>query len=200
MGIMLVYDITNAKTFDNITKWLRNIDEVCVCVCLCLCVYVCVGGGHCTCVQGCAGVCDCGCVCERLCTHDCTRVCVWGGGCVCVCVRVRVRVCLCLCVMMCAWRVSESEAVPCSEQSSGVSPCGPPNSTVKHNQVATLDLSIKLMETKKLATPRLRFHTCDQMFTQTSAGLRREGDTGGGGGVRWIQGPRGEDLNLGKLR
>ena len=28
MGIMLVYDITNAKTFDNITKWLRNIDEV----------------------------------------------------------------------------------------------------------------------------------------------------------------------------
>ncbi len=28
MGIMLVYDITNAKTFDNISKWLRNIDEV----------------------------------------------------------------------------------------------------------------------------------------------------------------------------
>lgn len=27
MGIMLVYDITNAKTFDNISKWLRNIDE-----------------------------------------------------------------------------------------------------------------------------------------------------------------------------
>lgn len=27
MGIMLVYDITSAKTFDNITKWLRNIDE-----------------------------------------------------------------------------------------------------------------------------------------------------------------------------
>lgn len=25
---MLVYDITSAKTFDNITKWLRNIDEV----------------------------------------------------------------------------------------------------------------------------------------------------------------------------
>lgn len=24
---MLVYDITNAKTFDNIAKWLRNIDE-----------------------------------------------------------------------------------------------------------------------------------------------------------------------------
>lgn len=28
MGIMLVYDITSSKTFDNITKWLRNIDEV----------------------------------------------------------------------------------------------------------------------------------------------------------------------------
>ncbi|XP_027205282.1 RAS oncogene family member Rab10 [Dermatophagoides pteronyssinus] len=27
MGIMLVYDITNAKSFDNIAKWLRNIDE-----------------------------------------------------------------------------------------------------------------------------------------------------------------------------
>jgi Ras-related protein Rab-10 len=30
MGIMLVYDITNAKSFDNIAKWLRNIDEVCL--------------------------------------------------------------------------------------------------------------------------------------------------------------------------
>ncbi|XP_023234079.1 ras-related protein Rab-10-like [Centruroides sculpturatus] len=28
MGIMLVYDITNPKSFDNIAKWLRNIDEV----------------------------------------------------------------------------------------------------------------------------------------------------------------------------
>lgn len=28
MGIMLVYDITNAKSFDNIARWLRNIDEV----------------------------------------------------------------------------------------------------------------------------------------------------------------------------
>lgn len=28
MGIMLVYDITSQKTFDNIAKWLRNIDEV----------------------------------------------------------------------------------------------------------------------------------------------------------------------------
>lgn len=28
MGIMLVYDISNAKSFDNISKWLRNIDEV----------------------------------------------------------------------------------------------------------------------------------------------------------------------------
>jgi Ras-related protein Rab-10 len=27
MGIMLVYDVTNAKTFDNISKWLRNIAE-----------------------------------------------------------------------------------------------------------------------------------------------------------------------------
>lgn len=27
MGIMLVYDITNSKSFDNIQKWLRNIDE-----------------------------------------------------------------------------------------------------------------------------------------------------------------------------
>ncbi|XP_013413854.1 ras-related protein Rab-10 [Lingula anatina] len=27
MGIMLVYDITNARTFENISKWLRNIDE-----------------------------------------------------------------------------------------------------------------------------------------------------------------------------
>lgn len=25
---MLVYDITNAKSFENISKWLRNIDEV----------------------------------------------------------------------------------------------------------------------------------------------------------------------------
>jgi len=28
MGIMLVYDITNQRTFDNISKWLSNIDEV----------------------------------------------------------------------------------------------------------------------------------------------------------------------------
>lgn len=27
MGIMLVYDITNGKTFDNISKWLRKINE-----------------------------------------------------------------------------------------------------------------------------------------------------------------------------
>nr|CAB3265351.1 ras-related protein Rab-10-like [Phallusia mammillata] len=26
-GIMLVYDITNAKSFENISKWLRNIEE-----------------------------------------------------------------------------------------------------------------------------------------------------------------------------
>jgi len=28
MGIILVYDITNNKSFLNIAKWLRNIDEV----------------------------------------------------------------------------------------------------------------------------------------------------------------------------
>lgn len=27
MGIMLVYDITNAKSFDNIATWIRNIEE-----------------------------------------------------------------------------------------------------------------------------------------------------------------------------
>ena len=27
MGIMLVYDITNEKTFENIKHWIRNIDE-----------------------------------------------------------------------------------------------------------------------------------------------------------------------------
>lgn len=33
MGIMLVYDITNEKSFENIVKWLRNIDEVSRIVC-----------------------------------------------------------------------------------------------------------------------------------------------------------------------
>ena len=28
MGIMLVYDITNEKSFDNIKNWIRNIEEV----------------------------------------------------------------------------------------------------------------------------------------------------------------------------
>ena len=28
MGILLVYDVTKAKTFDSISNWLRNIDEV----------------------------------------------------------------------------------------------------------------------------------------------------------------------------
>ncbi|XP_064646007.1 ras-related protein Rab-8A-like isoform X1 [Lineus longissimus] len=28
MGIMLVYDITNTKSFDNIRNWIRNIEEV----------------------------------------------------------------------------------------------------------------------------------------------------------------------------
>ena len=27
MGIMLVYDITNPKSFNSVTNWLRNIDE-----------------------------------------------------------------------------------------------------------------------------------------------------------------------------
>ena len=27
MGIMLVYDITNDKSFDNIKNWIRNIEE-----------------------------------------------------------------------------------------------------------------------------------------------------------------------------
>jgi len=27
-GIMLVYDITNEKSFENIQNWIRNIDEV----------------------------------------------------------------------------------------------------------------------------------------------------------------------------
>jgi len=31
MGIMLVYDITQENTFDNIRKWLRNIEEVHTC-------------------------------------------------------------------------------------------------------------------------------------------------------------------------
>lgn len=35
MGIMLVYDITNPKTFENISKWLRNIDEVRPMFCCC---------------------------------------------------------------------------------------------------------------------------------------------------------------------
>lgn len=28
-GIMLVYDITNEKSFENIRNWIRNIEEVC---------------------------------------------------------------------------------------------------------------------------------------------------------------------------
>jgi Ras-related protein Rab-8A len=27
MGIMLVYDITNEKSFENIKNWIRNIEE-----------------------------------------------------------------------------------------------------------------------------------------------------------------------------
>jgi hypothetical protein len=32
-GIMLVYDITNEKSFDNIRNWIRNIEEVSVPFC-----------------------------------------------------------------------------------------------------------------------------------------------------------------------
>lgn len=38
MGIMLVYDITNEKTFENIVKWLRNIDEVSIVINFLLCI------------------------------------------------------------------------------------------------------------------------------------------------------------------
>lgn len=31
-GIMLVYDITNEKSFENIQNWIRNIDEVTICL------------------------------------------------------------------------------------------------------------------------------------------------------------------------
>lgn len=31
---MLVYDITNEKSFDNIRNWIRNIEEVRVTLCL----------------------------------------------------------------------------------------------------------------------------------------------------------------------
>ncbi len=29
-GIMLVYDVTSSSSFDNISKWLRNVKEVCL--------------------------------------------------------------------------------------------------------------------------------------------------------------------------
>jgi GTPase SAR1 family protein len=38
MGIMLVYDITNEKSFENIVKWLRNIDEVSILSAQCKCL------------------------------------------------------------------------------------------------------------------------------------------------------------------
>ena len=28
-GVLLVYDVTDSKSFDNLSKWLRNIEEVC---------------------------------------------------------------------------------------------------------------------------------------------------------------------------
>lgn len=27
-GIMIVYDVTNSKSFENVSRWLRNIEEV----------------------------------------------------------------------------------------------------------------------------------------------------------------------------
>lgn len=35
-GIMLVYDITNDKSFENIKNWIRNIEEVGLCVLKCI--------------------------------------------------------------------------------------------------------------------------------------------------------------------
>lgn len=40
MGIMLVYDIINFKIFENIFKWLRNIDEVRLMFCCCLSYWI----------------------------------------------------------------------------------------------------------------------------------------------------------------
>jgi GTPase SAR1 family protein len=40
MGIMLVYDITSGKSFDNISKWLRNIEEVIIHRCSLCTVFV----------------------------------------------------------------------------------------------------------------------------------------------------------------
>lgn len=37
---MLVYDITNEKTFENIVKWLRNIDEVSITYSIYLQIYL----------------------------------------------------------------------------------------------------------------------------------------------------------------
>ena len=28
-GIMLVFDITDQKSFDNVSKWVKNIEKVC---------------------------------------------------------------------------------------------------------------------------------------------------------------------------
>ena len=34
-AILLVYDVTNENSFKNVTKWIRNIKEVCVHTCIC---------------------------------------------------------------------------------------------------------------------------------------------------------------------
>ena len=36
-GIIIVYDITSEKSFDNIRNWLRDIEEVSVCDCMEVC-------------------------------------------------------------------------------------------------------------------------------------------------------------------
>lgn len=53
-GILLVYDLTDQRTFKNTSKWLRSIEEVCACACMhvvcvvimnesrCLCGYMCL--------------------------------------------------------------------------------------------------------------------------------------------------------------
>ena len=46
MGIMLVYDVTSEKSFENITQWIKNIEthasddveKVYIYICICLCM------------------------------------------------------------------------------------------------------------------------------------------------------------------
>ena len=42
-GIMLVYDITTVESFENISEWIRDVEEVtCPSVCLFICLSVCL--------------------------------------------------------------------------------------------------------------------------------------------------------------